>query len=131
MSKLETLSRRERELMQILFRLERATIAELSEQMEAAPTRPAMRSIIKGLEHKGLLRQCEKRGREYLFEPIPQATEEGPSALRKILKTFFGGSMSSGIAAYLNDPERELDRAELEQIEALIKEAKERPNPKA
>ncbi len=128
MSIFKNLSRREREVMEILMRLEKGTLAEIAERMDDPPTRPAMRSIIKGLESKGILQQCEKRGREFLFEPIPQANQEGPSALGKLIKTFFGGSMSSGIAAYLNDPDQDINTEELEQIETLIREAKERDN---
>ena len=126
MSIFKNLSRREREVMEILLRLEKATLAEIADRMDDPPTRPAMRSIIKGLEGKGILRQSEKRGREFLFEPASQVNQEGPSALRKLLKTFFGGSMSTGIAAYLNDPDQEINSEELEQIEALIQEAKKR-----
>ena len=124
----EQLSRREREVMELIFALGQATLGELAERMDSPPTRPAMRSIIKGLENKGLLKQAGKRGREFVFEPVPKAQHEGQSALAKLLSTFFGGSMKEGIAAYLSDPSLELNAEELETIEELVREAKRRAN---
>jgi BlaI family transcriptional regulator, penicillinase repressor len=124
MSVFEQLSRREREVMEVLFSLGKATLGELAEQMQAPPTRPAMRSIVKILEDKGHLEQSGKSGREHVFRPRRRVAKEGRNALSKILTTFFGGSMKDGLAAYLNDPAQDLDPQELEKIEAMIREAK-------
>lgn len=110
--------------MEIVFSLGEATLGEVAGQMQAPPTRPAMRSIVKILEEKGHLEQSGKRGREHLFRPRRVVEKEGRNALSKILTTFFGGSMKDGLAAYLNDPSQELDPDELREIEAMIREAK-------
>jgi len=126
MSVFEQFSRREREVMEILFSLGKATLGEVAEQMQSPPTRPAMRSIVKILEDKGHLEQSGKQGREHVFRPRRRVAKEGRSALSKILTTFFGGSMKDGLAAYLNDPTQDLDPEELQNIETMIREAKKK-----
>jgi BlaI family penicillinase repressor len=126
MSIFEQLSRREREVMEILFSLGEGTLGEVAEGMTSPPTRQAMRSIVKILEEKGHLEQCGKRGREHIFQPRRVVEREGRSAWRKLLGTFFGGSMSDGLAAYLNDPSVEIDPEELQAIELLVREAREK-----
>lgn len=126
MSLFEQLSRREREVMEILLSLGQATLGELSAQMKSPPTRPAMRSIVKILEVKGHVEQSGKEGREHVYRPRRRVAKEGRNALAKILTTFFGGSMKDGLAAYLNDPSQKLDAEELEGIETMIREAKKK-----
>lgn len=126
MSVFEQLSRREREVLEIVFAMGEGTLGEIAEQMKSPPTRPAMRSIIKILEEKGHIEQTGKRGREHVFRPRRVVKKEGRSAWRKLLATFFGGSISDGFAAYLNDPNVQLDPAELDEIEALVRDAKQK-----
>lgn len=126
MSVFERLSRREREVMEILISLDEGTLTQVAAKMKSPPTRPALRSIVKILEDKGHLDQAGKRGREHVFRPKRRVAREGGSALSKILATFFGGSIKDGLTAYLNDPNREHDPEELDQIEAMIREAKKR-----
>ena len=126
MSVFEQLSRREREVLEILLSAGEGTLGEIAERMKSPPTRPAMRSIVKILEDKGHLEQAGKRGREHVFRAKQQVRKEGRSAWRKVLGTFFGGSMSDGLAAYLSDPAVKLDATEWEEIEALVREARQK-----
>ena len=128
MSVFELLSRREREVMEVLFSMSQGTLGEIADRMQSPPTRPAMRSIIKGLEKKGHLEQAGKQGREYIFRPKEHAQQEGQSAFSKLLSTFFGGSIKKGLAAYLSDPSLELSVEELEKIEEMVREAKQKAN---
>lgn len=112
--------------MEILFSLGQATMGDLAQHMDAPPTRPALRSIIKMLEQKGHLVQCGTRGREHVFKPARAPEREGQAAWRKVLSTFFGGSMRDGLAAYLNDPSVNISAEEIETIEGLLAKARQR-----
>lgn len=120
----QPLSRREREVMEILFSLPEATLGDLAAQMENPPSRPALRSIVKILEDKGHVTPCGKRGREYLYRSRHQSAPEGRAAWRRLLQTFFGGSMKDGLAAYLSDPSTEVSPEELKTIEKLVRETR-------
>lgn len=131
MSIFEELSRREREVMEILYALGKATLGEVAGRMGSPPTRPALRSIVTILEEKGHVVRSGTRGREHVFRPRRQPQREGRAAWRKVLATFFGGSMEAGLAAYLNDPSVELSPAELETIEKLVRDARRRVSEQA
>ena len=126
MSSLSLLSRREREVMEILYALGEATLSDVASRMTDPPTRPAMRSILTILLQKGHLTQGGKRGREFLFRPKREPAREGRAAWRRVLTTFFGGSIRDGLAAYLADPSVKVAPEELKEIESLIREARRR-----
>jgi len=130
MSTLIQLSRREREVLEILFSLGEATLGEVAERMADAPTRPALRSIVTILMDKGHVGTAGKRGREYVYRPLRQPMGEGTAAWRRVVTTFFGGSVKAGLAAYLADPEAAVSSEELREIESLIRAARRRANPK-
>jgi len=120
MMDLSNLSRREREIMEIIFSLGEATLTELLERVVNPPTRPALRSIIGILEAKGKLRQGKKRGREFTFLPAQSKKKVGKSALSKVLKTFFSGSIGDAVATHLSDPRSKYSDEELTELIALI-----------
>lgn len=126
MSIFDPLSRREREVMEILFALGEGTLAEVAARMASAPTRPALRSIVTILAEKGHVETAGKRGRQLVYRPLRKPQAEGRSAWRKVLATFFGGSMRDGLAAYLADPSVALTAEELKEIETLIRAARKR-----
>lgn len=126
MSSLSQLSRREREVMEILFALGEGTLSAVAGRMADAPTRPAMRSIVIGLMDKGHVATAGKRGREYVYRPLRQPAREGAAAWRRVLATFFGGSVKDGLQAYLADPATAVSADELKQIETLIRAARRR-----
>jgi predicted transcriptional regulator len=130
MSSLNTLSRREREVMEILFALGEGTLTEVAEKMPAPPTRPAMRSILVILIEKGHVMVGGKHSREHVYRPLRQPTREGAAAWRRVLNTFFGGSVKRGLAAYLADPEAAISADELKEIESLIRAARRRTTQK-
>ncbi len=123
----QNLSRREREVMAIVFSLEEATLTQIAERMQNPPTRAALRSVLTILERKGhLLHDPERRGREFVFRPVPPREPEGRLAWRQVVRTFFGGSVRDALAAWLADPEEEFTKAELRELENLIRAARQR-----
>lgn len=113
-------------MLEILFARGEATLAEVGERMEAPPSRPALRSIVKGLEAKGQVVESGKRGREILYRPRRRRDREGRAAWKRVLETFFGGSLRDGLAAYLSDPRTSVDEDDLRELEKMIREARER-----
>jgi BlaI family transcriptional regulator, penicillinase repressor len=120
------LSRREREVMEILFEQGEGTLSDVANRMADPPTRPAMRSILIILIEKGHVMVGGKRGREYVYRPLRQPAREGAAAWRRVLETFFGGSVKRGLAAYLADPAATVSAEELKEIESLIRAARRR-----
>lgn len=119
MSGLSKLSRREREIMEIVFALGEATLTEILELVDAPPTRPALRSILSILEEKGRLTHG-KRGREFVYRATESRARAGKSALGRVLDTFFAGSIGEAVATHLSDPRANLSDSELQELAELI-----------
>lgn len=117
------LSRRERQLMDIVYRLGRATALEVRETMTDPPSYSAVRALLRILETKGHLRH-EQDGARYVFLPTVPAEDARLGALDQVIDTFFQGSASEAMAALLDSADRRLNRDELNQIAKLIAEAK-------
>jgi predicted transcriptional regulator len=115
----DELSRREREILGIVFRLEEAKVNQVMEEMPDPPTRAALRSIFRILEEKGHLKH-RKDGREFVYRSTQKKDRAGKQALKGVLQTFFDGSLGKAIAAHLADPGEQLDEAEAAQLEELI-----------
>ena len=123
MKKIEHLSRREREIMDIVFARGAASLSQILEEMESPPTRPALRSILTILETKGHLKHRQE-GREFIYQPIHSRAKVGQSTLSRVISTFFGGSLSQAVAAYLSDPKTSLKDDEIAELKAFIHEAR-------
>lgn len=121
MSELSQLSRREREVMEIVYGRGTATLTEILGQVQDPPTRPALRSILGILESKGHL-QHSKSGREFVYKPTVPRKKVGRSALKRVLDTFFSGSLGEAVASHLSDPHGELSDEDLEELQALVEE---------
>jgi predicted transcriptional regulator len=115
------LSRREREIMEIIYRLEAATAAEVREAMPDPPSYSAVRTFLRLLEEKGHLRHRED-GRRYVFLPKVPAARARKSALRGLLHTFFGGSAEAAVASLIED--ESLSDEELARLSGLIDRAR-------
>ncbi len=127
MSPTDDLSRRERQIMDILFTRagEGATAEEVVEELPDPPTRTAVRTFLRLLEDRGLLRH-EKRGRAFVYKPTQRPQNVGKSALRRVIETFFGGSLEKALSAHLADKAGRLTHEEIKRIEKLIQDAKNR-----
>ena len=126
MKQLGHLSRREREIMDIIFSKAEATLSQIMEAMDAPPTRPALRSILTILETKGHLKHRQD-GREFIYQPMHSREKVGQSTLSRVIGTFFSGSLSQAVAAYLNDPKTTLDEAEINELQNFINQARNKP----
>ena len=117
------LSRRERQIMDILYQRGRATGAEIHESMPDAPTYSAVRAKLRVLEEKGHIRHEEESLRYVYLPTLPRDTARR-SALRHVVSTFFEGSVEQAVAALLDLSTAKLDDHELNRIADLIEEAK-------
>lgn len=117
------LSRREREVMEIVHRLGRATAAEIRSEMTSPPTDPAVRSILRILVQKDHLRY-EQDGPRYVYVPTVPAAAARRSALRNLVSTFFDGSVEGAMAALL-ETQGALTPEEKRRLRELIDRAEE------
>ena len=119
---LTQLSRRERQVMEIIYRRGRATAAEVMEDLPDPPSYSAVRAALRLLEEKGSLRH-EMDGQRYVYFPTVPAERASTSALRHVVRTFFGGSAAQVVNALVE--ENRLTRAELDRMAELIERARE------
>ena len=117
------LSSRERQIMDVVYRLGSVTVAQVREEMPDAPGYSAVRAMLRVLETKGHLRH-EADGTRYLYRSVRPPTQAARTTLRRVVDTFFGGSVEQTVATLLSASEGELSDDELERIGALIEAAK-------
>src|SRR5947209_4112441 len=101
------LSRRERQIMEIIYARGEATAAQVVQDMPDAPSKTAVRTLMRILEEKGHLTHRQE-GMSYIYKPSRARTPAGQSALRQVLRTFFGGSIQDALAAHLADDNADL-----------------------
>lgn len=118
------LSRREREIMDILFSLERATTEMIREQMKAPPSGNAVRALLVILENKGYLSR-HRKGREYEYKPAVQRSKAGLSALQHVIDIFYEGSFENALVAHLNREREEISPEDLLRLKRRIEESEE------
>ena len=94
------LGRRERQIMEAVYRLGKASVGDVRRELDDPPTYSSVRGMLKLLEGKGLLRH-EQEGLKYVYLPIVSPEKERVSALRHLVRTFFGGSAREAVAALL------------------------------
>ena len=123
MSKERDLSRRERQIMDFLFRVGKATAADVMEGLPDAPSYSAVRALLRILEQKGHIRH-EEEGRAYVYMPLVRRADARQSALSHLLKTFFDNSAEQAVAALLAIKGEKMSDAELERMSRLIDAAK-------
>ena len=117
-----SLIRRERQIMDILYRQGRATAGEVMEALSGNPTYSTVRTQLRVLEEKGHVRH-EEQGLKYVYIPAVPRTAARRSALRHLVETFFDGSAESAVAALLGGEGARLSDEELERIGELVKKA--------
>ena len=119
----QTLTRRERQIMDILYRRGRATAAEVMEDLSGEPNYSTVRTQLRVLEEKGHVRH-EEIGLRYVYSPAVPRTSARKSALRHLVDTFFDGSAEHAIAAMLGGEGTRLSDDELDRIAELVKRSK-------
>ena len=119
------LSRRERQIMDVVYRLGRASAADVTAQLPDPPSYSAVRALLRILEDKGHLRHTEEAGTgKYVYSPVRPRDHAGKSALQRVVQTFFDNSAEKAVAALLDLADRELSEAELERLAKLIEQAR-------
>ena len=120
---LAKVSRRERQILDVLFRKGEATAAEIQAELEDAPSYSAVRALLRIMEDKGHVRHRED-GPRYVYMPAVEPEAARRSALRHVLDTFFEGSAAGAMAAMLGDEGIRVSKEELARMEALLRSAK-------
>jgi predicted transcriptional regulator len=117
------LSRRERQILDALYRLERATAAEIQMQLVPPPSYSTVRAQLRVLEEKGHVKHVEE-GLRYIYMPVVARKTARRSALRHLVETFFEGSAGNAVAALLGGEAAKLSREELDRISRMIAESR-------
>ncbi|WP_395737640.1 BlaI/MecI/CopY family transcriptional regulator [Prosthecobacter sp.] len=117
----DQLSKRERQAMDIVFRLGKATAEEIQEEMPDQPSYSAVRALLSILVGKKLLKHT-RESRRYIYEPAISREKARDSALRKLMRTFFDGSPGKLMASLLDARDRKLPPEEIAAIRKLLDE---------
>lgn len=121
----DRLSRRERQIMDIVYARGEASAADVLADMPDPPSRTAVRTLLRILEEKGHLRHRQE-GLAYVYQPSRPRRSAGRSALRRVLQTFFDGSLEKAVAVHLGDSEAALSQDELDRLAELIDQARKK-----
>lgn len=117
------LSRRERQIMQVLYECGQATVSEVQGALPDPPSYSAVRRLIAILEEKGQVKHREEGGR-YIYTPVEPWAQVSKSAIEQVVESFFGGSVESAVATLLTSQKTRPSEDELGRLEALIRQAR-------
>ena len=123
--KLEHLSRRERQIMDLLFEHGEVSAQSVTELMEDAPSYTTVRTQLRILEEKGFVSH-RKESRSFLYKPKISPEKLRHNRLSHVLKTFFQGSLTEAVATFVNHPDSTLSQEELDELTAIIEAAKKK-----
>ena len=118
------LGRRERQIMEVAYRLGRATASEIRNQLPDPPSNSSVRGMLRLLEEKGHLKH-EQDGFRYIYFPVTPRDDIGASTMRHVLKTFFAGSATAAMAALLDAMEERPSEEQFDALAAMIEQARE------
>lgn len=116
------LSRREREILDVLYKQGKASAAEVHAGLPDAPSYSTVRTLLGVLVEKGHIRH-ETEGKRFLYLPTRPRQDAARSALRQVLDTFFGGSLAGAARTFLSDDDTNLSNEELAQLSELVTQA--------
>ncbi len=119
------LTRRERQIMDVLFRLGQASVAEVQEDLPNPPGYSAVRTHLRILEEKGHVTHGQE-GPRYVYRPVLAKEKAKRTALHHLVDTFFSGSAEQAMAALLDDDSSRLSESELKRLSSLVEEARKR-----
>lgn len=118
------LGRRERQIMDVVYRLGKASVAEVRRELPDPPTYSAVRGMLRLLEEKGYLRHHQD-GLRYVYSAVGDPDKAGDSALQHVVVTFFGGSPEKAVAALLELSDARISPQSRHRIAALIRKARQ------
>ncbi|MDP7016342.1 MAG: BlaI/MecI/CopY family transcriptional regulator [Pirellulaceae bacterium] len=119
------MSRRERQVLEILYRCGKATAKDVQEALPDRPANATVRTILRSLERKGQARH-EYDGPRYIYSPIVSPTRAKRSAVKRLLSTFFDDSPEKAVATFMDVASTKLSPAEFDRIEEIVREARSR-----
>jgi predicted transcriptional regulator len=118
------LGRRERQIMEVVYRLGRATASEVRGELPDPPSYSAVRAMLKILEEKGHLDHAQE-GIRHVYYPTVKHEDVRESAMRNVVRTFFAGSTAAAMAALLDSVDEPPSNEELDAFERMIQQARE------
>jgi predicted transcriptional regulator len=117
------LAAREQQIMDVIFQLGKASVAEVQAKLTDAPSYSAVRTMIGQLERKGLVRR-DRNGVKHLYSPVTSRRSASRAALRKVIETFFPSSPGDALAALIDDSAENLSDEDLDRLAAAIHRAR-------
>lgn len=123
MKRHRTLSRREREIMDVLYSADSASAGEVHERIPSPPSYSAVRATLRVLEQKGFITH-EHDGKRYIYRPTLNRNTARRGAVEHLLNTFFDGSAAGAVVALLESPGADLTEEDLDRMAALIERAR-------
>ena len=123
-----TLTRRERQIMDVLYQLERATVGEVLSKLRDKPNYSTVRAQLRVLEEKGHVRH-EEHGLRYVYCPVVSRDIARRSALRHLVETFFEGSVEKVVATLLGGEVSRLSREELDRLMEIVAKSRKEGSP--
>ena len=123
----EKLGRRERQILEALYRLEAASVTDVLAELPDPPSYSAVRTFLRILEAKGHATHTQE-GAKYVYHPTKPRPPVAREALYKLMETFFGGRPEQIVNALLTDEERKLSDEDMGRLAAMIAEARQKGN---
>lgn len=117
------LSRRERQIMEVIFARGTATAAEVHQAIPNPPSYSAVRALLRILEEKGALTHCQD-GSRYVYQPTQSHTQASRSAIKRVLDTFFEGSLVNAVSALVDSADGKLSEDDFQRLQKLLKARK-------
>lgn len=121
----EYLSRRFQQIMEVVYAKEKATAAEVEEALPGSTTNSTVRTQLRELEARGLLRHTVEKGKFY-YEPTSPKPSAAVAAMRRFLKTFVDGSVEQAFVTLLSAKETDLSESDLDRLRQIIDEAEQK-----
>ena len=121
MSRLEKgqMSRRERQIMDIIYRLGQASAKDVQENLPDPPSYSAVRALLVTLENKGMVKHA-KESRRYIYKPAITEKKARTSAIKNLLSTFFEGKPQNLVAALLDEKDQNLSKEQIDEIRKMV-----------
>ena len=119
------LSRRERQIMDIVYARGEASATDVLNELPSPPSRASVRTMLRILEERQQLRHY-KKSREFIYKPTRPRKNAGQSAMRRVLSTFFEGSLEQAVVAHLSDSAAKLSMEDLNRLGDIIRKAEKK-----
>jgi predicted transcriptional regulator len=117
------LAPREEQIMSVVYRLGKASVAQVREQLVDAPSYSAVRTMLGKLERKGYLRR-DRSGITHFYQPLTSRQIAGLSAFRRLIETFYPSSPGDALAAFIDDSAKRLSDDDIQRLEKAIRRAR-------